>query len=213
MWAGLPFYLVCYLIPYLYIYTTTRFTLFAKVKVIIEAEVKLVAVSHRVILCFWIADSELLVCPDSLFSFVLRCKDMPFLSFCQEKDKLFYQNVEKTKKSTETGECPPAPVLQSSSPKGSKGSLPFLVPEVDIRGLFLLDENLVGVWDRSTAFVDIQWLCHHLYCTELNGQRCWGNICLFHCRLLVLKSLRSLKSLETLRSLFIISVFSFRSRC
>jgi len=45
-----------------------------------------------------------------LFSFVLRCKDMPFLSFCQEKDKLFYQNVEKTKKSTETGECPPAPV-------------------------------------------------------------------------------------------------------
>ena len=41
------------LLPYtLFIYTTTRFTLFAKVKVIIEAEVKLVAVSHRVILCF-----------------------------------------------------------------------------------------------------------------------------------------------------------------
>ena len=60
-------------------------------------------------------------------------------------------------------------------------TLPLVVPEVDVGGVVLLDKNIARVLDRgATASVDSQRLCHHLCCAELNGQRCGGNICLFH---------------------------------
>ena len=42
---------MCSLIPYLYIYTTTRFTLSAKVKVIVKAEEVVSSVSHFLAFC------------------------------------------------------------------------------------------------------------------------------------------------------------------
>lgn len=61
--SGIYIYVYC-VIPYYIIYRTARFTLFAKVKVIIETKVEAAVVCHR--------------------SYVLRCKGMTILSFCQE---------------------------------------------------------------------------------------------------------------------------------
>jgi len=60
---------------------TTRFTSFAKVKVIVKAEIAIAVVSHP------------------SFFFVLRCKVNTFLAFCQENGLIIYTLLQKVSKS------------------------------------------------------------------------------------------------------------------
>ena len=89
--------------------------------------------------------------------------------------------------------------------------LPLVVPE----GLVFLRKDLawfrygVGFIEFSFRFYKRKWLWQHdRFYAELNGQRCRGNICLFHLCFLFFKSLRSLRSLRS-----IISKSFYRSQC